>query len=391
MVAPSGVAARTQPAQVTTVDGQTLVGELRDCRADFGVVLRTSEGEQRLAWDDVLSVDVQPADRVAADQAPVQLALIDDGVVFGELRSAGPGRVAVTTPAGISLDLPFFLVRVVQRHAAGGPLVQAQIDRALADEAARRDTLLVTRAEKVTALPVAIERIGPDEVHFSFGDRHRTADWAGVAAVIFAPVVLDRPRSPVRVTLSDRTTLSGTLVSAPEGRLWLELAEGVVADLPIDLIVRLQQLSRRVVFVSDLEPLESESRSLFGTTWPIQHDRSVTGEPISIVGQTSRKGLGVHAPCRLVYALDGEFAVFLASVGIDDGAEGKGNAVFRVYADDKEVYDSGPVRGGEPARAVSVKVEGVRRLTLVVEMGEDLDVADHADWANARLVRPETP
>lgn len=391
----AGVAVASWPAaadtvQVLTVDGQRLVGELGDCQADSGLILRLDDGERRIPWDDLLSLEMMNRQPVPVGSSFVEVELIDDGVVFGQLRPSGPGRVAVQTALGLSLELPFKLLRVVRRPPASDPHVQNQIDRALADAGATRDTLIAKKGGKVTALPVAIEGLDADEVHFSFADRRRTACTAEVAAVVFASTMLERPAA-VRVTLADRTTLSGRLISAPEGRLRLQLAEGVVADVSLDHLVRLDRHSGRVVFLSDLEPLESQSQGFFSTTWPIERDRSVTGGPLSIAGQGYRKGLGVHSPCRVVYALEGQFAVFAAEIGIDDSAEGKGNAVFKVRADGELVFDSGPVCGGEPARPVHVNVEGRDRLTLVVEMGEALDLADHADWANARLLRRDSP
>jgi hypothetical protein len=35
-------------------------------------------------------------------------------------------------------------------------------------------------------------------------------------------------------------------------------------------------------------------------------------------------------------------------------------------------------------------IRGVARLTLEVDYGEGLDLSDHADWANARLLRGPT-
>jgi hypothetical protein len=37
---------------------------------------------------------------------------------------------------------------------------------------------------------------------------------------------------------------------------------------------------------------------------------------------------------------------------------------------------------------VRVDVAGVDRLELAVEYGADLDFGDHANWCDARLVRP---
>ena len=44
-------------------------------------------------------------------------------------------------------------------------------------------------------------------------------------------------------------------------------------------------------------------------------------------------------------------------------------------------------RGSEPAKPLDLDVSGVRRLTILVDFGENLDTADHLDLAEARLVK----
>jgi hypothetical protein len=60
--------------------------------------------------------------------------------------------------------------------------------------------------------------------------------------------------------------------------------------------------------------------------------------------------------------------------------------VFQVWGDTTKLFDSGVVRGGSPAREVSVRLDGRRRLRLVVTDGGDGGSSDHADWASARLL-----
>jgi hypothetical protein len=44
-------------------------------------------------------------------------------------------------------------------------------------------------------------------------------------------------------------------------------------------------------------------------------------------------------------------------------------------------------KGSDPAREIKLDVAGVKLLSLIVEPGEDLDLADLADWADARVLR----
>ena len=41
------------------------------------------------------------------------------------------------------------------------------------------------------------------------------------------------------------------------------------------------------------------------------------------------------------------------------------------------------VKGGEAAKLIKVDITGRSRVSLRVDPGKDLDIADHADWADA--------
>jgi hypothetical protein len=119
---------------------------------------------------------------------------------------------------------------------------------------------------------------------------------------------------------------------------------------------------------------------------PWQRDRSVSGKPLLMSGRAYEKGLGVHARNLLRYDIGGQFDAFAATIGLDAAAEGRGDCVFVVRADGRELLRQ-RVRGQETPREIKLDVRGARQLTLLVEPGEDLDLADHANWANARLMK----
>jgi alpha-galactosidase len=112
-------------------------------------------------------------------------------------------------------------------------------------------------------------------------------------------------------------------------------------------------------------------------------DRTVDGHPLRIQGQTYDHGFGTHAASRLVIDLHGSARRFTARVGVDDETNGQGSVAFRVIGDRKTLFDSGVMRGKEPAKTVDVDVSGVTKLILSVTDGGDGITWDHADWADA--------
>jgi hypothetical protein len=47
------------------------------------------------------------------------------------------------------------------------------------------------------------------------------------------------------------------------------------------------------------------------------------------------------------------------------------------------------IRGGEPSVEIDVDISGISQVALVVDPGEQFDLADHADWARARFLKTE--
>lgn len=110
--------------------------------------------------------------------------------------------------------------------------------------------------------------------------------------------------------------------------------------------------------------------------------------PITLNGVVYPKGLGVHANSEVIYNLSGRYSSFISDVGVDDEMWADGGSVdFLVIADGTVIYDSGPMDSNSATQNINVNVDGVRELRLKVTDAGNGDRSDHADWANARLVR----
>lgn len=111
------------------------------------------------------------------------------------------------------------------------------------------------------------------------------------------------------------------------------------------------------------------------------------GRGLRLNGTSYHRGLGVAAPSRLTYDLDGRYNRFTSAIGIDDEIALSGSVTFEVWVDGRKVYTSGLKLATSPTENISVDISGARELTLVVTDGGDNKVGDHADWADARVSR----
>ncbi|HXP59131.1 MAG TPA: NPCBM/NEW2 domain-containing protein [Dongiaceae bacterium] len=141
---------------------------------------------------------------------------------------------------------------------------------------------------------------------------------------------------------------------------------------------------------ADTFGIETLDLSQIEQGWGSPHrNRSVEGRELSIGGKKFARGLGTHSESTFLISLGGQAQRFSASVGVDDETDGLGSVTFRVAGDHKTLWESGVMRGGAPAKPVSVDLTGVKTLLLAVgDAGDGMD-HDHADWAEAVIVMAE--
>jgi hypothetical protein len=114
------------------------------------------------------------------------------------------------------------------------------------------------------------------------------------------------------------------------------------------------------------------------------------GRVITLNGVSYGSGLGVHAGSTVIYNLNGQYTQFLSDIGVDDEVGSNGSVNFQVYLDNMLAYDSGRMTGVSTTKSIALNVGGKNQLKLVVTDSGDGAAFDHADWANARLVRSTT-
>jgi hypothetical protein len=143
----------------------------------------------------------------------------------------------------------------------------------------------------------------------------------------------------------------------------------------------------RDVWLDQFQPLRH--RQTYGT---LAINKSNGGNRMTIGGKVYQRGLGMHANAESEYLLGGGYRRFEAQVGVDDEKGGLGSCVFQVWVDGEKRFDSGPLRGRQPAKPVVVDLSGKETLRLVVTDAGDGINCDHADWADARLLaQPSQP
>lgn len=208
----------------------------------------------------------------------------------------------------------------------------------------------------------------------------------------------------MRIWGRDESRIQGNVQKISLGRWLFQPVWDLTDTLSLDLeeISLVQVLGGRVQYLSQVAPIEVNESTILSPPQPYRMDRSCQGDPISIAGKRYPWGIGQHADSEITFDLKGRFNEFRSDVGIATRMGDRGSVVFQVLGDGKEIYKSPLVRGvafRAPGTAaaegqaeakpveVKVSVQGVKKLTLKVTNGGDLDLGDVANWGSARVLR----
>jgi len=193
--------------------------------------------------------------------------------------------------------------------------------------------------------------------------------------------------APAVCVIDDGYRIAGHILRTSSDTISLRGVSDATISLSVPTIREIRFNSTRIVYLSDLKPSDQQQRSVFDIHWPVRFDRAVSNRPLALNGRSYAKGLGVHAHSEITYQLDQAYRSFAATIGIDDFTRPAGHVIFQVFGDDRELFSSGAITGRDEPRDVLVDLAGVRVIRLVVQQAEQLDIGDHADWANARLIK----
>ncbi len=291
------------------------------------------------------------------------------------------------TPLSLAID---DLARVT--WGSTGPLLSSSDIRWRAS--AETDRVILRDGAGFQVVPGLVSAITADSLTIDAEGQSRELPRDRVSAVVFAqPAGVIGPPATRHLELSDGSSLESNKVTYRDSTWAVHLGASTSVRLPRDAVRRVLVRSPRLRWLSTLAPATVEQAPL--AAWPRvwQRDRAVTGGPLTLGTRRYSRGIGTQAPTRLTYRLDGRFESFIAEVGLDAAVRGRGDCQVSVWGDAPQPLVSFRLHGSDPARTVRVSVAGLRQLALAVEPGEHLDLADHVDWADARLIqaRPSPP
>lgn len=366
----------------TTVDSRTLNGSVATIDEN-GAIGGLSEPVniadiRSLIWDR----------KPVVTTSSVKVFMVGGGILDGDFVSVSDDQLSIQSQSQ-ERKFPLQLVR-------GIALKKSEIDkvfeRALKEPSKENDTVIVEVESGARAVSGLLESIDRQEVGLNYEGKSRAIGIEKVRGIVMANLGFTPAKGP-QATLSmvDGSRWVGVIQSLKEGQFILQLTKQSAVEVPLESVMEISIFSDRLRYLSDMVPMDVRESSQFTVDRSFQLNRSVGGNPMRMLSangksKTYSKGIGVKASSELSFANDNDFDRLRALVGIDLETNGHGDCDAIIRGDGIELWKGRVVASAEP-QVVDVDITGIKKITLVVNPGNEFDLADHLNWGEIRFLK----
>lgn len=392
------VLSSTQPAfQVETLGGEVIAGPLLDVSAQQ-IRIDTADGPVALDVEDLAGLAPQstptPSRGSPLARPCVWIDLVDGSSLVAADYTATGGRARIALLDGQALELSTGEVAAV-RFLPQTDAVAAEWARLVATRA-DSDLLVVRKGDAIDYHRGVLHDVTDTLVRFELDGDVLPVKRTKLHGLIYYRSGERPAAEPVcRLVDADGSRWVVKSISLAGGNLHWSTVSGLEVARPLSAVVRVDFSQGKVVYLSDLKPDSVQWTPFFGGDARLEvlarffrprQDESLRSGPLELDGRQYHKGLALHSRTSLEYRLPGEFRRFKATVGIDDRVRPRGSAQLVIRGDDRILLET-MVAGTEPPKPIDFDLTGVRRLSILVDFGDDLDVADDVDLCEARIVK----
>jgi hypothetical protein len=403
----------THAAEVTAtrLNGVAVIGQLKSW--DNGeVVISSADGDQTIAVSQLVALrwpQAEPAEpRATAGLAELidgshlpieQIAIKADSAT---LTLIAPG----TEPRTVSLPQKQFAS--VRFRPLSSDLVRQWNEICGAKLTSDALVPLKNEGKSLDYHEGVIGDFSDDKVEFKVDGELMNIDRAKLAGAIFYRREREPPTDPICVVYG----ASGLKAYVAQARLAgdaiaITTTGGFAFRWPIADVSMIDFSSGKILYLSDVDAASNQWAPLVGLPksataaaeyGKYRRDQSAYGGPLSVWTQDSQsrtaslkptvfnKGLALRSRTELNYRLPSGYRRFLTVAGIDPAATATGNVRLQILVDDHVVFESDVV-GTDAALPIDIDVKGNKRLTFIVDYGDNLDTGDWLNLCDARIVK----
>jgi hypothetical protein len=383
-LAAAGPPPAVPPVELTTLSGRRVTGTLVELSADHASM--NSHGKDvRVPLAEVLELrTLRPRPAVPPDLKRPELALIDGSRLYWTALQISDRQVFVETPQLGKFTLPLTAVSSIRLALLDRQLVDAWKDLSARD--VTQDMLVIAKANVLDHLDGTVGTIDATNIHFVLDGEERTAKRQKVFGIVYARRNAEASKPVCELSNTSGDVLKPQTITWNAAQLNVGLIGGAQLVVPFEQVVSLDFSSGKIRYLSQLEPREVKYTPFFDQVWTFCRDRPRDGGSLRLGNKEYSRGLWIHSRTFLKYRLSGDFRRFQAVMGIDQAVAPLGNVHVVISGDGKTLLES-DVRGSDPPQNLDLDVAGVRDLDILVDFGGDLDIADHLDLADAKVIK----
>ncbi|MGL5610832.1 NPCBM/NEW2 domain-containing protein, partial [Cetobacterium sp.] len=148
----------------------------------------------------------------------------------------------------------------------------------------------------------------------------------------------------------------------------------------------IEQVADNVVYLSDLGVKNSNKMTA--------KDKTIAENPLTLRLENGEvikfdKGINGVSDNDIIVNIEGKgFKKFQSYVGLDREVLGyRGTAEFKVFADGKEVFNSGVMKSSDRAKFIDVDLNGVKELKLQILNSDGVTKYDHGTYGDAKFIK----
>ncbi len=397
------VRAEFPPVTAATLDGRTLTGPIQSLTAD-ALVVATAAGAETVSVSELLAVAPTTPPAAVEDPSPSTVEL-QDGSILAIANYVAAAGTAKFTFAGKPIELRTRAIAAVHFQTPT-PAIEAQWQTIRADTKIAGDLVLIRKGEAVDNVEGVITSVDAENVELELDGSKIPVKRSRVDGLIYFHRQTGESADPlVVVYLANETQLAVRALSSTADGLDVETLSGLKASLPWKEIRRLDFSAGKLQYLNvalgatdgallpDDEKVTEflQLKTPFAAVREFYRPRSNSWgvrRPLKLQGEIYDRGLALRSRTELTYRVRGKYRRFQATAGVDDSVAGQSNDLrLTITGDGRTLWDE-LIRGTDPPRKLDLNIEGVSRLDIKVDYGDDgLDSADLLNLCEARVTK----
>ncbi len=377
--------------EISTLKGDTHKGQLQ--QLNFSTLkLKTSDGQTEIPVSELLEVRFQITTRPEKNDL-AQVVLVDQSRIGCVKIAAASQNVVLESPSLGSFTIPRSSVASIRFSIIDTHVHNAWRD--LCERTLKKDLLVIRKkhaeGDILDHLSGVTGDINDQSINFLLGEDDISINRNKVFGIIYRTrkSETDEPTCLVRLVGSD--VIQTSAVTSDGKQLRATLTTGADISIPIDKLQSLDFSRGKVLHLSQIKPREVRFTPMFDYIpglFDYRRDCNLSdGGPLQLGNETYARGLAIHSKTYLRYRIGRDYRRFQAIMGIDNAVAHKGGDVHVVISGDGKKLLETDVRGVDKPVPIDLDISGVLNLEILVDFGGDLDIADHLDLADAKVIK----